>query len=313
MEQDSRLYLVAKMYYIDQMKQNEIADALQIQTMTVSRLLRKAEQEEIVTFHVREPDQINWKLGKQLKKKYPDMKEIIAVDVHDGQDARRMIGKAAAFYVKGILKGDSVVGISWGQVIQRFTEALPSMELPGARVLQMSGGFLCEENESMMPYNLVKSVSERLHCPSVFLNAPLMVATSQIKASLMEDPLLKYAESLSGKLDIAIYGLSPLGREATMSSVGALSPACYEELRQCGAVGDVMGYFIDAGGRLVDWSRRDCYMGTSIQEAAKAPNAVCLATGMEKQRMLDLALRGHYCNTLVVASDLAKALLDEEG
>ena len=44
MNQDTRLYLVAKMYYIDQMKQNEIADVLQIQSMAVSRLLRRAEQ-----------------------------------------------------------------------------------------------------------------------------------------------------------------------------------------------------------------------------------------------------------------------------
>ena len=310
MNQDTRLYLVAKMYYIDQMKQNEIADALQIQSMAVSRLLRRAEQEGIVTFHVQEPNQINWNLGKEFKKKYPHMKEVIVVDVLEGQDARVVVGKAAAFYLKGIINKNSVIGISWGRVIQRFTEALPNMDFPDVRVLQMSGGFLCAHEEAMMPSNLVKSMSERLHCGSCFLNAPLIVESNEIRTALMKDALLQYMEELSAKMDVSIYGLSALSRKTTMSNMGLLPEESYNELLRLGAVGDVMGYFIGEDGQLIKWSRWDCYMGTSIQTAISAPNAICLASGVEKRQILELALKFHYCNTLIVSSDLANALLN---
>ena len=51
MEKDFRLYLVAKMYYVEHMRQNDIAKAMGISNMMVSRLLKRAEEEDVVTFN----------------------------------------------------------------------------------------------------------------------------------------------------------------------------------------------------------------------------------------------------------------------
>ena len=46
---------IAYMYYIENYSQNEIAKALQISVTTVSRMLKKAKQERIVEFVIRDP------------------------------------------------------------------------------------------------------------------------------------------------------------------------------------------------------------------------------------------------------------------
>ena len=52
------VFLVLKaayLYYIDNKSQNEIADQLKVSVTTVSRLLKKAKEEKIVEFVIRDP------------------------------------------------------------------------------------------------------------------------------------------------------------------------------------------------------------------------------------------------------------------
>ena len=55
MSQDFLLALVAKMYYVDKVKQREIAERLHLTPMAVSRALKEADQKGIVTYHVKMP------------------------------------------------------------------------------------------------------------------------------------------------------------------------------------------------------------------------------------------------------------------
>lgn len=309
MEKDFRLYLVAKMHYVEHMRQNDIAKAMGISNMMVSRLLKRAEEEDVVTFHVRAPNKINWEMGKQVKDRYPSLKEALVVSPDAEENPRVMVGRAAAEYVQGLAGAGSNMGISWGRTILEFINALKGSELPDIKVLQMSGGFLCEDSYEMMPSNMVKLASERLHAIPLFLNAPMFVATAQIRESLMADPLLQYLDAQFDKMQISVYGISNIDQATTMKAVGILSEADIEELKKKGAVGDVMGYFLDHRGDVVEWSKTPCYMGASLDTVAKAPYAVCLATGADKAQILKLAVTRRYCNTLVISYDLACELL----
>jgi DNA-binding transcriptional regulator LsrR (DeoR family) len=53
MEDRSLLAQVGKLYYIDRIKQNEIAKRFQTSPMQISRLLKMAEDERVVSFRYR--------------------------------------------------------------------------------------------------------------------------------------------------------------------------------------------------------------------------------------------------------------------
>ena len=310
-KQDFRLYLVAKMYYIDGMQQNEIARFFGITPMMLSRLLERAKKEGIVTFQVRSPGKINWEMGLQIKKKYPGLREALVVMTEKGEDSREEIGAVAAEYVQDILKEDDILGISWGKSILSFVNALNDSRFPNVKVVQMSGGFLYENRYEMMPANIVKKASESLGAVPLFLNAPMFVPSESIKNELMKDSLVQYAHELFGKMQISIYGLSDLRQATSMKEVGIINSDEVEELLNLGAVGDVMGYFLNQKGEIVNWSRTPCYMGASLPLAASAPNAICLATDADKANILDIALTHHYANTVILSHDLASALLEQ--
>lgn len=316
MEKDFLLYLIAKMYYVDHIRQNDIAKAMGMSNMTVSRMLKRAEDEGIVTFHVQAPNKIDWELGKRVKERYPQLKEALVVIPDAGENARKVVALAAAEYVRRLVENGGTIGLSWGRTILEFVNALRPSDMPNLKVLQMSGGFLCQDSYEMMPSNMVKVASERMRAIPFFLNAPMFVTSAEIRDSLMKDPLLQYLDTMFDQMDVSVYGLSNITQATTMKAVGILSQSDIEELEAKGAVGDVMGYFLNDQGEIVQWSKTPCYMGASLEMAAKAPNALCLATDTHKGAILKLAIEKSYCNTIVISNDLAQALLngmDEKG
>ena len=311
METDFRLYQVAKLYYLERMKQNSIAELLGISNIQVSRLLKRAEKEGVVTFRVEAPNSINWTLGAKLKEKFPQLKEAIVVAAGDAGNARDLVGNAAAKYVHSLLADNSIMGISWGRTILAFVKALDVCNCEDVKVFQMSGGFLLPENTDLMPSNMVKMAGNRLKAESYIWNAPLFVASREVRSSLMLDPSLQYVEELGQRMDVAVFGISGLREESTMRSTGVITPRDAKELESLGAVGDVMGHFIDHRGRGVAWSKAERCMGTQLSTVANTKHAICLATGSAKEPVLRLAIEHRYCNTVIISSDLASSLMNE--
>lgn len=310
--QDMRVYIIAKKYYVEHMKQSEIAKDLQTSTMYISRMLKRAEKEGVVIIQVQSPDNIDLKLSSQVKKKFSQLRDVLVVQNGNVDGERVIIGKIAAEYVKSLMYSGCVLGVSWGRTLFEFSRAIePSDEFNDVKVLQMSGGFLCENQAGMMPSNLVGVVSERMHGTPYFLNAPLIVANKEVRDTLLLNVSIKHLQESAGKMDIALYGLSMLSSNSTMTSVGIINGKDIEELKKAGAIGDVLGYFLDRDGRIVNWSKKECYMGVPLEVAATAKYAIIVATGPEKAPILKVAIEKKYCNTLIISSDLAIKLLEE--
>lgn len=310
---DFRTYYIAKLYYIDHIKQNDIAQRLGLSNMLVSRILKKAEAEGIVSFQVRSPNQLDWAMGYQIKQRYPALKEALVVQLDANEDARHRIATVAAEYIGDLLCDGVNIGVSWGQTICEIARVMRGGSYPNTNVLQMSGGFLCETDGMMMPSNIIQLISNRLQCKAVFLNAPLLVSSGDVSAMLRTDPLYQHIQDMAQHMHIALYGLSALGHTATMAQVGALSQEDIDELRSLGAIGDIMGYFIDEAGNMVNWSKQDCYMGVPVEVTAKATNAICVAGEPEKAAVLRRVVEKKLCNTLIITDTLAESLLHRSG
>jgi DNA-binding transcriptional regulator LsrR (DeoR family) len=85
------------------MTQPEIAAQLDLSQATVSRLLTRAKQEQIVRVTVNAPYGVYAELEEQLQKRY-GLKEAVVVDsVEHSDQLLRDIGSAAAYYLETTL------------------------------------------------------------------------------------------------------------------------------------------------------------------------------------------------------------------
>jgi|GEM_PF-2397773 len=306
MNHDHLLAMVAKMYYIDKVKQNEIARRLNITPMMVSRYLKEAEQKEMVSFHVKLPWPLDTVLGRAVMERY-HLQECYVLDVPSG-DISTNIGSFLADYFIQILPDNAVVGLSWGYTISKFVEALPFIQTNNCSLIQLTGAFSSSQ-PSVTPTQIINEVSKKLNCRIYVLHAPLYASSEELRDQLVNDPTNLIIHQMAVKSDINIIGLSNLDKKATTFRSEVICQKDFDELYAAGAAGDLAGTFLDADGNEIKWSKSNMYTGVPLSEIQKAKNVICVAGELHKASLLRVVCKKQYFDTLITTKQTAHELL----
>lgn len=298
---------IAKLYYIDKVRQNEIARRFGLTAMMVSRYLKEAEQRGLVTIHVK----MQWPLDTRLGKKVMDrfrLQECIVLDLKPEDDIPYMIGGYLADYFTSLVKPGMTVGLSWGKTISRFVEQLPFNHVENSTVVQLSGAFIGKSYE-VTPSYIAQEASKRLNARLYTLNAPLYVGSEEVKEQLLSDATNRMVYTMAEQSSINIIGASSLEKETTTFRSTLIGPEDFEELLHAGAVGDCAGIFLNSSGEAVDWSKRELYTGVPLKTIGKADHVICVAGEPQKERVLRLSAERNYFNTLITTKETAELML----
>ena len=299
---------IAKLYYIDQIKQKDIAEIFHMTPIQVSRLLKAAIDSNIIQFHITMPIEVDFDLGKKIKDKYK-LRECVVVDEENDGLIGVKIAQYTAKFVSSLLQDDTIIGVSWGKGIYEFVKQLPFSRFPNLKIVQLSGGFFSENNYMVTPAHIVTTACEKLGGVPVFLNAPFFSPNLDTKNELLKDEGILKIYELAGRSAVNIIGAIPLKKESTVFQVGMVSPDDIEELSSLNAVGDIAGYFIDEKGEPIKWSKSELYNGVPVELISRAPTSLCIASEPEKEIVIRASLNKKYFNTLITSKKLAQRLL----
>ncbi len=307
MNNDSFLAMVAKLYYIDKVKQNEIARRFHITPMMVSRMLKEAEQRGIVSFNVKMPWPLDVQLAHKVAERY-GLLECFAIDVPQENEIPDTLGAFLAEYFVQILPQNAIVGLSWGYTISRFVHALPYVQTNNCSLIQLTGAF-SGQYPSVTPTQIINEVSKKLNSRIYVLNAPLYASTPEVCEQLVNDPANLHIHDMARHSDINIIGLSPFAQTATTFKSGVIGPKDFEELKEAQTAGDLAGTFLDASGAEIAWSKNKLYTGVPLSIIGKAKNVICIAGESTKAPLLRQVCKRHYFNTLITTRQTAALLL----
>ena len=135
---------VARLYHEQNLRQMEIAARLNLSQSTVSRLLKRAEREQIVRITVSVPFGVYTDLEEALVSTYGLQDAVVADCARDAGDesVSRDLGRAAAYYLETTLDQGECIGISsWSGTILAMVDVMRQIPRPiNARVIQILGG-----------------------------------------------------------------------------------------------------------------------------------------------------------------------------
>ena len=114
-----------------------------------------------------------------------------------------------------------------------------------------------------------------------YLHAPSIVDSAAIRAAIMSDSSVQAALGAAATSDLALVGIGPMDRDATLVEAGALGAADVRLLIRLGAVGSMNARFFDAAGLPVAWLD-DRTVGISWEELGAIPLVVAVAGGAHK-------------------------------
>src|SRR5581483_11725910 len=141
------------------------------------------------------------------------------------------------------------------------------------------------------------------------LYAPAYAESQQVRNSFMGHEAIRQTLDRARQADIALVGIGDARAESAVVRIGCVSSREMRQLRQAGAVGDIMGYFFDLQGRPVANGMGARVVGLGPQDLRAVPCVIGIASETEKARAILGALRTGLVKILATSVGNARAIL----
>jgi DNA-binding transcriptional regulator LsrR (DeoR family) len=302
---------ICKQYFEDELTQQEIADTLRISRSTVSRILSKARDEQIVHISIEVPAGLFPELERALEHKF-DLVEAVVVETFNYDSpfgVARELGEVAASYLERTIRPHDIIGFAWGTTMKSLVDNLRSKTVPDVQVVQLNGG-LTPHLTDLHATVLTRDMAARLGGECYILQAPGVVDDPHTQQMLMADPQVTQVFELAAQANLAFIGIGNISAESLWGRAGLLTEEVTSELKSLGAVGDVMSRYFDKDGVLVNSSLCRRVVGLPIEKLRPIPRRVGVAGGKNKFEAILAALRGKYVNILITDHLTAQKLVD---
>ena len=302
------LIKVATMYYIENMKQNDIADKLGVNRTTISKYLKRAMQSGIVQISIANDSYEH--LESALENKF-GLKEVYVVDSsNDPEEVKNNTGKAGLAFLKRILNDNDIVGFAWGTSIAGIARnaVIEHCSPTNATFVPLVGG--PENVDSDFHVNtIVYKIAHAFKAQSHFLYAPAVSKTAKIRQAIIQDINYQKIAQFWKNLSIAVVGIGAPVKHSNIIWAGAFGKESIEELAAAGVVGEICSVFYDKNGIPVNTSLSDKIIAVDILQLQNLRYSIGIAISPEKVPAIQGALNGKLINVLITDAETAKLLL----
>jgi DNA-binding transcriptional regulator LsrR (DeoR family) len=304
---------VAYLYYTQQQKQSDIARQLDISQATVSRILKRAEEEGIVRITVNMPIGAYAQLESDLCAKY-DLKAAIVVhcDAEDEETILHHIGSAAAYYVETTISKNEVVGLSsWSSTLLAMVNSMhPLAKATGAKVVQILGG-VGNPSAEVYASRITERFANLVQGEAIYLPVPGVTSSLEMHAELVANPFVRRAITLFDEITLALVGIGSIEPSNLLASSGnVFSTEELDMLRERGAIGDICLRFFDQQGQPVITPLNERVISMKLEQLKNAKRSVGIAGGARKTEAIRSAMMGRWINVLITDHLTAYRLME---
>lgn len=302
------LIKVATMYYLDNMKQGDIAEKLGVNRTTISKYLKKAMDAGIVRISIASDFYEN--LEAALEKKF-GLKEVYIVPSNvEAEEVKTNMGKAGLAFLKRIIDDHQVVGFAWGTAMAAVSKcaAQERCNAVNADIVPLVGG--PENMDSEFHVNTIcYKVAAAFKARSHYLYAPAITKSPEIRNAIMED--VNYTKIIQywDKMDIAMVGIGAPVKSSNLVWAGNFGRESIDELAQAGVIGEICSVFYDINGQVVSTGLSERIIAIPLDKLRKLKYCIGIAASPEKVPAIYGAVRGNLINVLILDEETAKLLL----
>ncbi|MGE5599640.1 MAG: sugar-binding transcriptional regulator [Bacteroidota bacterium] len=300
----------ARLYYEEDLTQQEIADLLGLSRVTIHALLKKARAEGIVRIQVvtDEPG-TEAALAERLKARF-GLRHAVVVSCPDGPDdlIQRHLGLAGARLLESLLNDGDTLGCSWGRTLWEVARALKPLH-KRINVVQLNGG-LGRVLDERSPGELARRLAQIFGGSYYYLHAPGIVENRGIRDALLSDGAIAATMARARSAAVAACGVGSLVR-SSLVEFGCLDGHQAEEYLAQGIVGDICLRFFDRDGRIRPTDLDDRVIGLSVEELRAIPCVVGIGGGAAKRDAIRGALLSGLLDICVTDAASASYVLED--
>jgi DNA-binding transcriptional regulator LsrR (DeoR family) len=308
-EDHELLARIAQRSYVDGRTQEEIAREFGLSRPKVQRLLERARLTGVVDIHIQAPPGVNLELERELRTVFSLSDAIVCPGAADPDARREGVARGAAAYLDRRLADGTVVAVSHGRDVGELPRFFRPSRRSGCTFASAMGGSPRVDHPTN-PNEICRSLAEKCGGRAESLYAPAYVENVEMRDQLLEQEAVAHTLDVAARASVGLVGIGGTDDNCTMVRSGCLSLDEIARLRDDGAVGDILGNYVDVHGNLIAAPHGDRLIALTINDLRRIDTVIAVVSGAEKPFAILGALRAHVIDVLVVDEDNARRVLD---
>ena len=300
----------AELYYVEDKTQQEIGDLLKLTRWKVGRLLALAKEWGFIRFEIVHPRARRLPLERQLREVFGLKDAVVVPDsgLDDSDDLQGRVTLAAAEYLTSLRPIPRTLGISWGRTLHDVAAQLPDGWANGVNVVQLNGGVSLNRHASSAAATAV-TIANKAGGTTTLLPSPAILEHAATREAIESDRTVASVLEAGRNASAFLFSAGVVDGSSVLVHSGYLTLEGVAALVRKGAVGDVLGRYIDADGNIVDPGLNYRTLGLELDCLRKAKVAIAVIAGPAKNDVCRTVVTSGLCTVLVTNESCAEYLL----
>ena len=299
-----RMVEVARLYYEENMSQNQIAAKLGISRPLVSVILSEAKESGIVTITIRDAIITEEQVVEKLRRSFGISEVIIVRDAQNDGMTNMLIARAAFNSCFSRANEGKRTGIGWGTIMDLMTdyaETLESVKEERGAIFPLVGG-INSVTRGFHVNELVRVFSLKTGRQPSFLYVPALHETAVELEMLRRTEICSAIEEEWEYMEQALIAVTNFPSYPDLGVKSLYGNALTEKK----AVGRMLAHYFDAYGRIIS-PVSDSTLQASIKQLRQT-NVTAVCSNQVKPQAVIGALRTGIVDNLVLPYSLAETV-----
>ncbi|WP_332693909.1 sugar-binding transcriptional regulator [Bosea sp. (in: a-proteobacteria)] len=299
----------AWLYYMEGLTQADIADRLKMTRLRVNRLLVEARSSGLVNITINSRLESCVRLEQALLEEFGLKDAIVVPTPGDPEQVSAQIGKAAGELISRIIDEhpSGIFGVGWGGTLRETIRHVRAGQYRGLTVTSMMGGLTY--GIELNTFEIASRFARLWQAECHYLAAPIYAGTPQSRDTILAQDVFEAAFSRIRAIDVAILSAGDLSERSLLVRYGLPREVGTKELAEHGAVGDLLGQFIDHRGEAIEHPINRRAIALPLDGLRRIPTVILASGGRNKAAVIAAALRGRLASVLITDEDAAAATL----
>ncbi|MDR0504353.1 MAG: transcriptional regulator [Bifidobacteriaceae bacterium] len=309
---EQQLQLAAELYYLQDYTMETIGHRLGLSRSSVSRLLKAARQEGLVTIRLNAPAARRLGLAAKIQERFGVEAHVVSLtDDADAYQSLDDVALAAARLLAMWVDSQTILGVAWGTTTTAIARHLQPKSAPGAIVVQLNGAANTRSSGITYAGSIISRFADAFGATVLDFPVPAFFDFAETKNLMWRERSIRRVLDVAARADIALFSVGSLTGPlpSHVYSAGYFEQADLETLRAEGVVGDVCTVLLRRDGSYADIDLNRRASGPNPQQLKLIPRRLCAVAGPAKLAPLLAALRAGVATHLVVDEGLARRLV----